>query len=76
MNNANKDKECEYCDDKIHKGFKLVCDYENCNSSFHVSCAVQEDLICDPSSIQTLVHGSLVVLCKEHKKVWKGRKQS
>ncbi len=49
MQNTNKIKSCLYCNDKTHKGFKLECDYKDCDSTFHVTCAVNEQIIiaCD-----------------------------
>ena len=42
---SKKDRSCAYCDDKSHRGFKLECDIFDCKKCFHVTCAVNNDLI-------------------------------
>lgn len=71
VKNSKKDRSCAYCEDKSHKGFKIECDITDCKKCFHVTCAVNLNLIiaCEQMYIS---HRNLdnpdflAVFCQEH----------
>ncbi len=71
---SKKDRSCAYCEDKAHKGSKLECDITDCKKCFHITCAVDKELLidCDKMNCE-LRHQEnpdfIPVFCLEHKEL-------
>ena len=64
---------CSYCKGKNKRriGFCIQCDYKDCHTSFHVRCAIQQDLIRSWDEMEDHMEDDKVweayIFCKKHK---------
>src|SRR5690606_37546710 len=63
--------ECSICG--IKQGCVMTCSQPGCNSHFHITCGMGEDIFLEYKSNK---NGAdvIVALCSEHTKRWQGKK--